>query len=101
MSGTCSLAPFRTPAKSTSTARDCRPKIESTALAYWPQNTGTLPLKNAFLFHTVSETWVKFDSSPPREAKKQNLYFPPDSELSLDAPTEESAQAFVNYTCNP
>ncbi len=83
------------------TALYFRQKIEAPWFAYWLKNQGSLPLKEALLFQTGSDTWVKFDSWPPREAKTQNLYFHPDSKLSLDAPTEESAEAFDNYTSDP
>jgi uncharacterized protein len=83
------------------TALYFRRNIEAPWFAYWLKNKGSLPLKEALLFQTGSDTWVKFDSWPPRDAKMQNLYFREDGKLSFDAPTVESAQAFDSYVSDP
>ncbi len=83
------------------TALYFRQKIEAPWFAYWLKNQGSLPLREALLFQTGSDTWVKFDSWPPREAKTQNLYFHPNGKLSFDSPTEESTEAFDSYTSDP
>ncbi len=83
------------------TALYFRRNIEAPWFAYWLKNKGSLPLKEALLFQTGSDTWVKFDSWPPREAKAQNLYFREDGKLSFDPPSIESAQAFDSYVSDP
>ncbi len=83
------------------TALYFRRNIEAPWFAYWLKNKGSLPLKEALLFQTGSDTWVKFDSWPPRDAKMQNLYFREDGKLSFDAPKIESAQAFDSYVSDP
>jgi len=83
------------------TALYFRQKIEAPWFAYWLKDRGSLPLQEALLFQTGSDTWVKFDSWPPREAKTQNLYFHRDGQLSFDPPTEESTEAFDGYTSDP
>jgi len=78
-----------------------RKNIEAPWFAYWLKGKGSLPLKEALLFQTGSDTWVKFDSWPPREAKTQNLYFREDGKLSFDPPNADSAQAFDSYVSDP
>jgi uncharacterized protein len=83
------------------TALYFRRNIEAPWFAYWLKNKGTLPLKEALLFQTGSDTWVQFDSWPPREAKMQKLYFREGGKLSFDPPKVESAQAFNSYVSDP
>src|SRR6266849_5513879 len=63
-----------------------RQKIEAPWFAYWLKDKGALPLKEALLFQTGSDTWTSFDAWPPREARARNLYFREDGKLSFDAP---------------
>jgi uncharacterized protein len=78
-----------------------RQKIEAPWFAYWLKDKGTLPLKEALLFQTGSDTWTSFDSWPPREAKTRNLYFHEDGKLSFDPPSSTSDQAFDSYFSDP
>ena len=83
------------------TALYFRHNIETPWFAYWLKNKGSLPLKEALMFQTGSDTWEQFDSWPPKNAKKQTLYFRADGKLSFDAPNVESAQAFDSYVSDP
>ena len=85
------------------TALYFRQKIEAPWFAYWLKNQGQLPVKEAVLFQTGSDKWVQFDSWPPREAKKRELYFQENGELSLDAPsaTGEAFDSFVSDPAHP
>jgi uncharacterized protein len=83
------------------TALYFRKNIEAPWFAYWLKDKGSLPLKEALLFQTGSDTWTKFDSWPPRGAKIENLYFQEDGKLSFDPPTVESPQAFDSYLSDP
>ena len=83
------------------TALYFRRNIEAPWFAYWLKNKGSLPLKEALLFQTGSDTWVQFDSWPPRNAQKRNLYFHEDGKLSFEAPSSESAPAFDSYLSDP
>jgi hypothetical protein len=78
-----------------------RQKIEAPWFAYWLKSKGTLPLKEALLFQTGSDTWTSFDSWPPRDAKMRNLYFREDGKLSFDPPSSASDQAFDAYVSDP
>jgi uncharacterized protein len=78
-----------------------RQKIEAPWFAYWLKHQGSLPLKEALLFQTGSDKWVQFDSWPPHEAQKRNLYFHEDGKLSFDAPTSTATDAFDSYLSDP
>jgi putative CocE/NonD family hydrolase len=78
-----------------------RRKIEAPWFEYWLKDKGTLPLKEAMLFQTGSDTWTPFDSWPPREAQKKNLYFREEGKLSFEAPQSASADALDSYVSDP
>ncbi len=83
------------------TALYFRRNIEAPWFAYWLKNKGSLPLKEALLFQSGSDAWVKFDSWPPHEAKTRNLYFREDGKLSFDAPQSNEPQNFDSYVSDP
>jgi putative CocE/NonD family hydrolase len=83
------------------TALYFRQKIEAPWFAYWLKGKGTLPLKEALLFQTGSDTWTSFDSWPPREARTRNLYLREDGNLSFDPPQSAGADAFDSYVSDP
>ena len=71
------------------------------SFAYWLKDKGTLPVKEALVFQSGSDKWTEFDSWPPREAHRRNLYFREDGKLSFEAPPTESAEAFDSYVSDP
>ncbi len=83
------------------TALYFRRKIEAPWFAYWLKDKGALPLKEALLFQTGSDTWTPFDSWPPREAQTRNLYFHEDGKLSFDPPQSAGEQLFDSYVSDP
>jgi hypothetical protein len=83
------------------TALYFRRNIEAPWFAYWLKNKGSLPLKEALLFQTGSDTWVQFDSWPPRRAQTRHLYFREGGKLSFDAPLSDSAGAVDSYVSDP
>ena len=78
-----------------------RQKVEAPWFAYWLHDKGSLPLKEALLFQTGSDTWTSFDAWPPREAKIESLYFGENGTLSFDGPKTESRAAFDAYESDP
>ena len=78
-----------------------RQKVEAPWFAYWLHDKGSLPLKEALLFQTGSDTWASFDAWPPREAKTKSLYFGENGKLSFEAPMTESQEAFDAYESDP
>jgi uncharacterized protein len=78
-----------------------REKVEAPWFAYWLHDKGELPLNEALLFQTGSNTWTRFDAWPPRDAQTKSLYFNADGKLSFDAPNTEAAEAFDSYVSDP
>jgi uncharacterized protein len=78
-----------------------REKVEAPWFAYWLHDKGELPLKEALLFQTGSNTWTRFDAWPPRDAQTKSLYFNADGRLSFDAPKTDAAEAFDSYVSDP
>jgi len=85
------------------TALYFRQKIEAPWFAYWLKGKGQLPLKEAVLFQTGSDKWVKFDAWPQREAKKRELYFHEDGKLSFEPPAaaQSGGETFDSYVSDP
>ena len=75
-----------------------RQKIEAPWFAYWLKDKGALPVKEATLFQTGSDTWTSFDAWPPREAQTRNLYFHADGKLSFESPTATATAASATNT---
>jgi len=78
-----------------------RQKVEAPWFAYWLHDKGSLPLKEALLFQTGSDTWTSFDAWPPREARAESLYFGENGKLSLQGPKTDSREAFDAYESDP
>ena len=78
-----------------------REKVEAPWFAYWLHDKGELPLKEALLFQTGSNTWTRFDAWPPRDAQTESLYFGVDGKLSFDAPKTDAVEAFDSYVSDP
>jgi hypothetical protein len=78
-----------------------RQNIEAPWFAFWLKDKGKLPLKEALLFQTGSDTWTAFDSWPPRKAQTRNLYFREDGRLSFDAPQTTTAETSDSYLSDP
>ena len=78
-----------------------RHAIEAPWFAFWLKDQGKLPLKEALMFQTGSDTWTSFDSWPPHEATARNLYFHEDGKLSFDAPQTTASEAFDAYISDP
>ena len=78
-----------------------RQKVEAPWFAYWLHDKGSLPMKEALLFQTGSDTWTNFDSWPPRDAQTKHLYFGADGKLSFEAPKSEAPDALDSYVSDP
>jgi putative CocE/NonD family hydrolase len=78
-----------------------REKVEAPWFAYWLHDKGELPLKEALLFQTGSNTWTRFDAWPPRDAQVKSLYFGADGKLGFGAPTSDAAETFDSYVSDP
>jgi len=83
------------------TGKYFREQVEAPWFAFYLHGKGTLPLKEALLFQTGSDTWTRFDSWPPIDAQKRSLYFGAQGKLSFDAPKTDATQAFDSYVSDP
>ncbi len=82
------------------TAAYFRKKVEAPWFAYWLHDKGSLPVKEALAFQTGSNVWTSFDAWPPREGKKQELYFGENGKLSFTAP-KAAGEQFDQYVSDP
>jgi uncharacterized protein len=78
-----------------------RQQVEAPWFAYWLHDKGSLPLKEALLFQTGSDTWTTFNAWPPKEAQKKNLYFDEGGKLTFDVPNPSIAADFDSYVSDP
>jgi uncharacterized protein len=86
---------------SSNTGEYFREKVEAPWFAYWLHDKGELPMKEALLFQTGSNTWTRFDAWPPRDAQTKSLYFSAEGKLSFDSPKTDTAEAFDSYVSDP
>src|SRR5271167_1081197 len=78
-----------------------RQKVEAPWFAYWLHDKGSLPMKEALLFQTGSDTWTNLDSWPPRDAPSKTFYFGEDGKLSVEVPESEAPDALDSYVSDP
>jgi putative CocE/NonD family hydrolase len=83
------------------TSKYFREKIQAPFFAYHLKSKGTAEHPEAITFQTGANTWKTYDSWPPRQAVKRNLYFHSNGRLTFDAPTQADAQAFDSYVSDP
>jgi putative CocE/NonD family hydrolase len=78
-----------------------RTNILAAWFRYWLHGKGQLPLNEALMFETGSNTWRKFDAWPPKTGvANRNLYFGADRKLSSNAPAN-TGNAFDEYISDP
>jgi len=66
---------------------------------YLKDKPGTLP--EAFMFLTGLNEWRALDEWPPKDARPLTLYFQGNGRLSAEAPIDDGANAFDEYTSDP
>lgn len=83
------------------TSKHFRENIQAPFFAYHLKGKGKGEHPEAITFQTGANQWKTYDSWPPRQAIKRNLYFYDDGRLSFDAPTGEGGLAFDSYVSDP
>jgi len=83
------------------TAQTFREQIQARWFAYYLKGIGDGKFAEAITFQTGSNTWKTYDSWPPKEAVKKNLYFHANGKLSFDKPTSNEPTAFDHYISDP
>jgi hypothetical protein len=86
----------------TSTAVTFRKEIQAPWFAYHLKGKGAGNFPEAITFQTGSNTWKRYDSWPPKEATKRNLYLQAGGKLSFDAPKATSgSDAYASDPAHP
>ncbi|HEY3853124.1 MAG TPA: CocE/NonD family hydrolase [Verrucomicrobiae bacterium] len=82
------------------TAEFFRDKIEFPFFEQTLKGKGHKSLPKAWLFETGKNEWRKFDSWPPKNARRQSLYLHADGKLSFSANGTDS-ETFDEYVSDP
>lgn len=77
-----------------------RKEIQARWFAYYLKGEGDGKFAEATTFQTGSNKWKTYDSWPPKNAVKKNLYFKQDRNLSFEKP-DVASKAFDSYLSDP
>ncbi|HWK02716.1 MAG TPA: CocE/NonD family hydrolase [Puia sp.] len=80
-----------------------RKEIQARWFAWYLKGKGDGNFPEAITFQTGTNTWKSYDSWPPREAKRKDLYFRADGKLSFDKPrtTTSWEHNYDQYVSDP
>jgi uncharacterized protein len=82
------------------TGETFRKDIQAKWFAYYLKGKGDGKFAEAITFQTGTNEWKNYDSWPPKEAIKKNLYFHSGGKLSFDKPTEKTG-VYDSYISDP
>ena len=102
--GGCGGGPGRTLGNisfDTATGETFRKDIQAKWFAYYLKGKGDGHFAEAITFQTGSNTWKNYDSWPPKEAIKKNLYFQANGKLSFDKPAGKATVDYDSYVSDP
>ena len=85
----------------TATGETFRKDIQAKWFAYYLKGKGDGHFAEAITFQTGSNTWKNYDSWPPKEAIKKNLYFQANGKLSFDKPAGKATVDYDSYVSDP
>ena len=85
----------------TATGETFRKDIQAKWFAYYLKGKGDGHFAEAITFQTGSNTWKNYDSWPPKEAIKKNLYFQANGKLSFDKPAGNATVDYDSYVSDP
>jgi len=77
-----------------------RKDIQARWFAYFLKGKGDGNFAEAITFQTGTNTWKSYDSWPPKQAIKKNIYFRENGSLSFQKPTS-TANSFDSYVSDP
>ncbi|HXB44780.1 MAG TPA: CocE/NonD family hydrolase [Puia sp.] len=83
------------------TSETFRKEIQARWFAYYLKGKGDGNFAEAITFQTGSNTWKTYDSWPPKNAVKKNLYFRANGKLSFERPSGNAADAYDSYLSDP
>jgi len=84
-----------------STGETFRKNIQARWFSYYLKGKGEGNFAEAITFQTGSNTWKTYDSWPPKEAVKKNIYFREDGKLSFKKPASNNTDSFDSYISDP
>ena len=85
----------------TATGETFRKDIQAKWFAYYLKGKGDGHFAEAITFQTGSNTWKNYDSWPPKEAIKKNLYFQANGKMSFDKPAGKATVDYDSYVSDP
>jgi putative CocE/NonD family hydrolase len=83
------------------TSETFRKDIQARWFAYYLKGKGDGNFAEAITFQTGTNKWKNYDSWPPKDAVKKNLYFRADGKLSFDRPAAETTDIYDSYISDP
>jgi putative CocE/NonD family hydrolase len=83
------------------TGETFRKDIQAKWFAYYLKGKGDGNFAEAITFQTGSNTWKTYDSWPPKNARKKNLYFHADGKLTFEKPADPSSAIYDSYVSDP
>ena len=78
-----------------------RAKIQARWFAWYLKGKGDGNFAKVIAFQTGTNVWKNYDSWPPAQARRKDLYFRADRKLSFDKPTGEGDDAYDSYVSDP
>ncbi len=78
-----------------------RKDIQAKWFAYYLKGKGDGNFAEAITFQTGTNVWKNYNSWPPKDAVKKNLYFHSDGKLSFEKPVNESTDTYDSYISDP
>ena len=75
-------------------------EIEYPFFNYYLKGKGELELPEAWVFETGSDQWRAYETWPPTNVKRKELFIHENGELSFDSPVK-SKESFDEYISNP
>jgi putative CocE/NonD family hydrolase len=84
-----------------STGTTFRKDIQAQWFAYYLKGKGDGNFAEATTFQTGSNTWKQYNSWPPENAVKKNLYFNAGKQLSFEEPAGKSRDMYASYISDP
>jgi putative CocE/NonD family hydrolase len=86
---------------SSATGETFRKDIQARWFAYYLKGKGDGHFSEATTFQTGTNVWKTYDSWPPAEAVKKNLYFQSEGSLSFEKPVDGHEAPYDSYLSDP
>jgi putative CocE/NonD family hydrolase len=83
------------------TSETFRKEIQARWFAYYLKGKGDGHFAEAITFQTGTNKWKTYDTWPPKEAVKRNLYFQAGGRLSFRKPDPASTDLYDSYISDP